>query len=251
MRAVALLGSEHCGQTSWLIRGFDAITQSGERYRFPVDGQEQQWEEYLKTLNFGRTVPSTPGLPGVAWCLDFASNGACNRLYLFDIAGEEAADPRRLTRHRNFRYLDGLVLAIDPFGLDPVRRRYGHTIETLRPPVRPTGRPFGETHLSAILRTLEMCRQAPRAGTWDIPVAVLMTKMDVLGLGQRLGSEVSSTGEDIHRACRRQLSEWGFENMIRAIESHFRRVRFFGTWPGAQGPFAPGNALLWMFDETA
>src|ERR1035438_3307974 len=46
-RAVALVGSDHCGQTSWLMRGFDGISRESERYRFAVDGQEKQWEESL------------------------------------------------------------------------------------------------------------------------------------------------------------------------------------------------------------
>lgn len=250
VRAIALLGTDRCGQSSWLVRSFEEITREAERYRFSVEGQESQWEENLKALSLGRPVPSTPALPGIAWCLDFALYGDCRRVYVYDTAAEEVSDPRRLTRHQNLRHVDGLVVVVDPFGLGLVRQRYGHAIQDLRPPVRPTAQSFGETQLAVLLQSLGVARVEPRSGIWDVAVAVVVTKLDVLGLGRRLGSETRSTIEDIHEACRAQMAQWGFENMIRALDSHFCRVRFFGTWPGSRGPFAPGNALRWMFEES-
>jgi hypothetical protein len=186
----------------------------------------------------------------VAWCLDFVLGGACRRLYVYDIAAQEASDVRRLTRHRSLARLSGLALVLDPFGLAAVRERYGHAIRDLRPPVSPTPQSFGEAELAVVMQSLAACRPSPRGGVWNLSVAVVVTKLDVLGLGRRLGSETASP-EDIHRACRNQAAEWGFENMIRALDAHFRRVRFFGAWPGSRGAFAQGNALLWMYDEAA
>jgi hypothetical protein len=130
------------------------------------------------------------------------------------------------------------------------RQRYLDAVSDLRPPVSPTPEAFNETHLAVLLKTLEVHREPPSAGVWDLAVAVVMTKLDVLGLGRRLGSERTSADE-ISRACRAQAAEWGFDNMTRALETHFRKVRFFAAWPGSRGPFASGNALQWMFEETA
>jgi hypothetical protein len=241
-----MAGSERCGQSSWLTRGFADLTAQAERYRFAITGQEGQWEEAERVLSLGNSLPRTPGMPGIAWCLDTVQNGVGRRVYVYDIAADELTEQPRLGRHRSLRQLSGLAIVIDPFGLDLVRQRYGHVIQNLRPPVRPTPRSFGETELNLVLRSFEVCRPAPPNGVWNLSVAVIVTKLDVLGLGAQMESLAAGAGGQIHEACRVQLSEWGFANMVRALDSRFRSVRFFPTWPGASGACAPGNALRWF-----
>jgi len=249
-RKVAVVGSERCGQTSWIVRAFDDLTRESERFRFPIEGQEQRWEDQLRALSLGNPLAATPSHPGVALCLDFTQRGICRRLYVYDSAAQESGEACRLARHRNFKYLNGLVVVLDPFGLAPVRHRYGQMIVGLRPPVSPSPDAFAEGRLAVVLRALEVHRPTPPGLCWELDVAVVITKLDVLGLGRRLGSEQSSPDE-IHAACQTQVAEWGFDNMSRALAAHFRRVRFFATWPGAHGAFAASNALQWMFEEAA
>jgi len=247
-RALAVLGTERCGKTSWLVRGLDALCMGSDSYTFPLEGQEEQWRAWRQALDLGRVVPPTPAVPGVAWCLDRVQDGRHQRLYVYDTSGLEAVDPQRLARHRSFQHLDGLVLVVDPFGLPVVQRTYGTAVRTMRPPVEPTTRAFGEVHLAAVLQALDTFRPRPLDGRWTLSVAVVVTKLDVMGLIRTLGDERSATEASVEAACRRQLQAWGFENMLRQLDFHFRRVRYFASTPRGNGPFSPGHPLLWSLD---
>lgn len=245
--AIALLGSPHCGQTSWLLRCLDCSRERMDRMSFVLDGQEAQWRGALSALGLGTPPQKTPPVPGTAWCVECVKGGAARRLYLYDVGGDEVSERERLSRHQCFRHVGALIVMIDPFGFPELQKKYGALVRGMRPPVAPTSRTFSEEDLVTLLQTLEAARPAPRDGRWDLSVAVVVTKLDVLGLARHFEADIAgSPGNE--QTCRKKLEEWGFGNMLRRLELHFARVACFATHARGSGTFSPANPLMWALD---
>lgn len=245
-RTVVVLGTPRCGQTSWLMRGFKALRESADQFSFLVENQEDCWRSNEIALNLAKRLPPTPAILPVAWCVEYESNGFHERLYVHDVSGCETVDPHRIARHQCWKHVNGMVLVVDPFGLPAVRRKYGQAIQSLRPPIEPTSQAFSGEHLAAVIQAMTAYRVPRRRGHWNVSVAVVVTKLDALGLIRNFGSEPGSTLESVDTACRNHLMQWGFGNMIREFELRFDKVRYFANGSQGRDAFSPANPLRWL-----
>ena len=242
---ITALGTERSGKTNWLIRGLCGMKEASESFTFPIDGQAERWDRHMAILDCGKAFSPTVAVPGVAWCVDLVKDGAAHRVYIHDTSGQEAHSGKLLLRHRSLCRANVLVLVLDPFGIPSVWKRYGKAVQTMRPPVRRALHPFDVRHLSALLRTLQTLRTAPRQNQWDIPLAVVLSKMDVLGLSRDFGDPETATRASVEKACREHLAGWGLENVMRILEARFSKVAYFACQPFGDPPFSPETSLLW------
>jgi hypothetical protein len=242
---VILMGTAGSGKSSWLICGLQKL-ETRRPLTFPIHGQEESWRGCKTAMARGFYPPPTPAVPSVAWCVDLEGR-SWQRLQVYDISGLEAADSTMLARHRSFRHVTCLVLAVDPFSLVAVRSQHGEALRWIRPPVRPASRAFGQEHLGALLSTLENVRASPRDRPWDVAVAVILTKLNVLGLVRMIG-EPNATLERVNEACRQQLASWDAGSLVRALDVRFHRVHYFAPTPTGEGVFSPDQPLLWAAD---
>jgi hypothetical protein len=246
---LAVLGTERCGKTSWLVRGLDAFCSETGDGGFPLAGQADRWLLFRQALGLGKVIPPTPPVPGSAWCRDWVKDGRRQRLYVHDLSGQETADPHRLARYRCFRQLDGMVIVVDAFGLEVVGRKFGPLVRNMRPPVEPSPRSFAGEHLGALVQALEMSGPAPLNAPRPLPVAVVVTKLDVMGLIRGFG-EAQASAAEAQTACRRQLAAWGWANMLQALEARFQPVAYFACEPSGKGAHSPAAPFRWLLEVS-
>ena len=220
------------------------MKETSESFTFPIDGQAERWNRHKAILDCGKAFSPTVAVPGVAWCVDLVKDGAARRVYIHDTSGQEAHSGNLLLRHRSLCRANVLVLVLDPFGIPSVWKRYGKAVRMMRPPVR-RALPFDTRHLSALLRTLQKLRTAPRQNQWDISLAVVLSKMDVLGLSRDFGDPKTATQASVEKTCREHLARWGLENVMRILEARFSEVAYFACQPFGDPPFSPETSLLW------
>lgn len=248
---VMVLGSPNCGKTTWLLRGLQALAGEHEGLRFALASQQDSWEQQTTALDCGRPAASTPAVPGVAWCCDVALEGQWRRLHVHEVGGEASADEATLFRYRAFQRVTGLVLVLDPFAIPALRHRHGAVARSMRPPLRPAPEPYDASHVTALLRVLDRYRAPTEGHRWTIPVALVLTKLDAMGLSLEFGDPRTPNADDVETACRRKLLAWDFDRLLRSLEAHFRPVRCFATDPYAGGAFSPERPILWMLEQAS
>jgi len=191
-----------------------------------------------------------------------------SRLYLYDAAGEEYAGMERESAQELvfFHDLTGLILLVDPLSLprlgDQGRAGDGAQWEACQVSQVPL-----RVIVSSLSRNVRRFLRCGRSGRRDIPVAVVVNKVDFPIVSARIGAEAirqasaaspSAAGDDTeHRLCREALMEWGAENEVVALESDFSRIRYFscsslGRPPDESGrPFVADRVLpplFWLLD---
>src|SRR5262249_13858697 len=111
--------------------------------------------------------------------------------------------------------------------------------------------PLGTGHVAAVLRALERTRPPPANGRWRLPVAVVVTKLDAMGLLRHFSQGAAAGGGDLEAPCRRPLEAWGLGEVLSSLDQHFPPVNCFASSPYGTGPFAPGAALLWLLSVSS
>ena len=247
---VMVVGTHWCGKTSWLVRGIGRLSEGPYELEFPIEGQAEAWRALKGGLDCGRPVPATPAVPGAAWCIDFFKGKAGRRAYVHDTGGSDEGDAAVFMRYRILGRVDALVAVVDPFGIPAVWKKHGPAVKDMRPAVRPSREAFGATQVSSLLQALETLRKGRRRERWEIPVAVVLTKLDVLGLGRSFGDCATATVESVDLACRKQLEQWGYGNLERLLEARFCRSVFFACQPTGAGAFSADAPLVWAVEEA-
>jgi len=238
---LAVAGTPQCGKTTWLAQACEVMQRGPENWRIRCSGSSESWESLRKAAYLGKPPPSTPALPGTAWQLARVKERHLDHVFIHDTAGAEWADTQRLARYRAFQRLDGLVLVMDPFALPGLSRQYGSFVRDLRPPVMVAREPFGDAHLSNLFQVLELFGCEVR----NVSVAVVVTKLDVMGLSLKFESAQNATLASGTGNCKRLLMEWGMANTIRLLENRFCRVAFFASFPSTKGIFSAANPINW------
>jgi hypothetical protein len=233
------------------MRAFRTLRESADHFSFLIEGQEDCLLSNVSALSLAKKLPPTPAILPVAWCAEYESNGLRERFYVHDVSGCETSVPNRIVRHRSWKHVNGMVVVVDPFGLPAVQRKYGQAIQSLRPPIEPTSQAFSGQHMAAVIQAMTAYRVPRRRGRWSVSVAVVVTKLDALGLIRNFGNEQRATPESVDAACRNYLVQWESGNLIREFELRFARVRFFASSSHGQGAFSPANPLRWLLGANA
>jgi len=231
---VAILGGVGSGKTSllWVLR--DRLRSSNGvpvKIRQPLGDTDQQLDlavADLFTTGRARATPATDAVTrNYAWELVTTTRPRQSALMAFhDAAGEVWQNLERLPRDANarfYRYLElveGIIFLIDG-------QRLAETLaENVRIPHRGVADPAAAQEI-AILDAIDR-RLAARAG--ELPIAVTISKADVLWSDERWKAFKPDSGvsrETMEAAVRELLTLSGRGDMIEELESAFSAVTYF------------------------
>ncbi|MDE5414061.1 TRAFAC clade GTPase domain-containing protein [Alkalihalobacterium chitinilyticum] len=164
-------------------------------------------------------------------------------LYFYDPAGEAYSNTKELARHSYYDYLDGLILVIDPFALPNLASELEEELRDHPSKVNQSAELLDDTfdklmvHLAKNIGIKENKKL-------NIPLAIVINKVDAFGLEERISSyEVSSTIDNeagqsldnhpkselerMNNDCKAFLSSVGYQFFVNQLESKFSRYQFF------------------------
>ncbi|NPV66204.1 MAG: hypothetical protein HPY64_03565 [Anaerolineae bacterium] len=192
-------------------------------------------------------------------------------LYLYDGAGEYYTSQDSAQQQVYYRYVNGLILIVDPFAVPAVYAEYA-------PRLRAEGETLAvnpQEPLSGIyermIETLEVHYSLRRGVRFPHPIAVVLTKADAFDLDERIGGAaarrllaesalVHSETDAINGLVEHFLLSYGEGNFVRNLRAQFNAVRFFSCSstgriirPGDYSSLQPARVLeplLWLMAQN-
>ena len=158
-------------------------------------------------------------------------------IHIYDIAGEVFTDNSENEVQKQYEYCQGIVLILDPFSIPEIRYRYEELLE----PEDIAG--IGNANINSIADTFfNKLREV--IGLSDnkllnIPIAVVINKIDAAGLNQDIGelavNKLKKKDPEKYKdfydvqdyLCRKFLIENGMGNFVNGICNKFKNNRFF------------------------
>jgi hypothetical protein len=280
---IAVVGAKNSGKTNLLVAALRTLEVEfapafGLTLAFANDVEERDYRNRVARLNSGspqdqtqrstRPIAFTVGLRPKA-----GGEGAL--LYLYDAAGEDIqagdAGATGITGHDFHQFVDGVLLVVDPFAEAGLRQPLaaGRSAAEVK---RANPAPHDVSYiLGRMLPFWSRTQRVSAQGRFHFPVAVTLTKADACGLAERVGGYPEPVGlERTFRAAsaeasrfsegiQRLLAENGSEDVLRLVDSHFRKARYFAVSslgrppaPADHSPFKPRAAiapLAWLLVE--
>lgn len=259
-----VFGGPSVGKSSFLFAAIEALTAEMERRQHNPGFVEPRTESELARIRrqfaAGVAPDKTAAALPRAWNLRVVRDGFDPRLlYLYDPAGEAFQDVAGLAGHCYQRYLSGMVVLIDPFSIPTVRDDHAAALAEMREPLKPSSLAI-EDVLSRIMISLEERYGLERTARLQVPVALVINKVDACGLDELVGEaavrarmQASATPltrpEARDRLLREQLIRWGQADLVQQLDARCSQVRYFtcsalGRTPdGSARPFAPRDVL--------
>ena len=158
-------------------------------------------------------------------------------LFMYDAAGETFSTDSHMNLQAYYKYIKGMLIVIDPCAISSYRRYHRDEIEPIRDSLGPSELDIEEV-CNRMLRAVEMYRLERVAEQYSVPVAVVLTKVDALGLENEVGLHAaqqllashpsSMTYEDaINVLVQNFFRQHGLSNFMDQLESRFSEVRYF------------------------
>lgn len=250
---IAFLGGPSVGKTML----FNALaTESlesainGHSWKMVVTNEDEDKICQMKKWVEGGVLSSTTQDRAIeALCID-ADRGEGHfplRVYLYDPPGESFSNTSKLSIHKYYNHLKGVIWVVDPFTIEEVRRRLsGRELE------------FESAKVGAL--PPEECLERWLIGMEkdfsgiikDSVCAVLITKTDVPCFSEVSGLNM---GDD-DAACRKFLSDFDCDSLVNTLDRTFNKVRFFavsatgGKREGEKfNPVGLEEATKWIFNN--
>jgi hypothetical protein len=274
---IPVVGGPNSGKTNYI---FQATKQFIEDYApshstqvtFPDPKHQAEYEKNLQQLATGQVLTKTPELVPHAYNLSVTGGiKVLGRLiYLYDAAGEAYRSSEEAGQQLPYyKYIHGLIFIIDPFSIDYFAKANAHEIAKIRTAIQPsTVNP--EDSFSRMMVLLESCFGVKRGTKFDLPLTVVITKADALGLEAKIGRtaalkymqdnpEIIFEAEASNILVKEFLEEYGMGNLLRNIEGYFSNVRFYacsslGRLPdNSREPYIPmgvADPLLWVLGKV-
>jgi hypothetical protein len=251
---IALVAGPSAGKTTYLAGAMLEFEEMAAEKHFAVDVLDESsaaYSEVVGGLRQGRLPQKTQISGNPALVTEIQGDDRSRVLYAYDVAGEnyQASD-----QVRNLRFLEvpsGLILLVDPLSLTRVVAEHAAELSEARDAVRPSP----EEPMRVLERTVAALVEGG-ANPRDIPVAVVIGKTDAFGIAAEIEALRSSAGDAAPRAW---LDANGAGNFVRAIETEFKQVRWFGCSALGRIPdaadrtaFEPKGAiepLLWLLSR--
>lgn len=277
-----LVGAQSSGKTTWMVAAVWQLAQQfASRYRLRVEFANNQQKkilhDFVAGLVSGARLAKTASIPrprAFNVAIHAADEPGC-LIYLYDAAGEDLTEEARMSGHRFHRFVDGLVVVIDPFA--EALARPGNTGATDRKAwsvVNPAATDAASV-IQPFMSRLEQQMKVAAEGVFPIPVAVVVTKIGAMskvpwsGMTQRPGAAAgggpcrqgaggAAAGEKLSSPIREFLLNLGLANLVLGLETRFRKVAYFTTsaieeLPSASRPPVPPRAampLLWLIQQA-
>jgi len=238
---IALVGPPNSGKTCFQVAAFKGLRDSlakanGFSFAFSNRDSEAFIEDELKTIicsgSTRKTVEYRPS--AVSAVLEKPGHGK-HQVLLFDAAGEVYQASDRLHQHNQFKHLTGTVLLLDPFSLNDIRHRHMHRLKAAGLDHRVATTEIIDI-LDRFLFSLQRHFGVPSDRVIASPLAIAVTKLDLLDLGKELPVTVNQdlTQHELQASSQRirdKLIDWGAMGFVAQVERRFSNVAYFAIAP--------------------
>jgi hypothetical protein len=259
---VPVVGGPAAGKTSFLMANLVELHARAAGGELALDLPEKKdrllFEACQRAFAAGEVVRKTAEYSPDAFLAKLTdTKGNRALLYIYDAAGELYQGADTLRSQVYYGYTHGLLVMLDGFSLPQVQRELGRELATAAAALKPSVERPQDIYDRMISKLREDPRNAKRAR--QLPVAVVITKTDALGLAERIRASGPGAEPDPISARSAAVREWllqnGEGNFVRGVEHDFDQVRYFhcsalGRMPdGAGAPFRPSGALapiVWL-----
>ena len=280
---IGFIGAQSSGKTTLMIVSLWQVVQQfaakfGLQVQFTDNQQKKTLHDFVGHLASGARLAKTASMPRPrAFNVAINTSKGLGRLvYLYDVAGEDLTEEARMGGHRFHRFLDGLVLVVDPFAEALARPgRAGAIDRKAWSEVNPAATDVASVFQPFISR-LEQQMNVSAEGKFPIPVAVVVTKVGAMSkmpwssMAQKRAApapaksdhqgpgEGASVSKKPSLPIREFLLDLGLANLVFGLETRFRKVGYFTTsaieeLPSASRPAVPPRAavpLLWLIQQA-
>jgi len=241
---VPVIGGPLSGKTHYIVASTHLLMgtyQSKYRYKFsfPDPNHERNFERNMEKLMQGQTLATTPEVapPALTLQMSVPKLPVSKMLYIYDAAGEAYNANARTSLQTYYKHICGLIFIIDPSAITKFRLQHESQINAIASTLRPCQSEIMQVH-DRMMRMLERTHGLRRRGRYRLPISVVITKVDALGLEHVVGAdaakdlmqkEPSYTNQDdaINELVRRFLHQYGLSDLLRNLEFHFSTVRYF------------------------
>jgi len=279
---IGFVGAQSSGKTTLMIVSLWQVAQQiaskyGLQVEFADNQQKKTLHDFVARLASGVRLAKTASMPRPR-AFNVAlrnAKGPGGLIYLYDAAGEDFTEESRMSGHRFHRFVDGLVLVIDPFAEALSRPGKGGAIDRKAwSEVNPAATDVASVFQPFISR-LEQQMNVSAKGLFPIPLAVVVTKMGAMSnapwssMAQERDvsappnschqgpSQPVSVGKKPSSPIREFLLDLGLANLVLGLETRFRKVAYFTTsaieeLPSPGRPLARRRAavpLLWLIQQ--
>lgn len=237
---VPLVAGKAAGKTVHAMAAIADLTSSANGapdsvFDFGDESTRERFAEVANTLRNIAAVPATLPSAPLRAATFYLGSSPRKLVYLYDAAGESYQTNDRVSTLQFLGATAGVLLIIDPFALTPVRARLEYDGITLPPhSTEPPGSVAGR-----LTQALRQQRSLSADRRIDVPVAVVLTKCDVL-VG---GGQVRHPYEGLHLAMDEPgmggafrfgaVEEWleaaGEGGFVRDLRAHYRRIGYFAV----------------------
>lgn len=274
---IPIVGGPSSGKTSYIVTATQAFKNTYEKehgyaisFTNPVD--RQNFESRIRQLSMGVQLAKTSEISPQAYNLEIKApqTQIPTIVFIYDAAGEAFATDAEISLQTYYKYIHACIFIIDPCAIPAYRRTHYNDIECIRRALGPSSLDVTEVY-DRMIRMLEIYRGLKRSGSYKLPAAVVVTKVDALGLQDEIGIPAVQrlmtndwsykTQEEASNALILDfLQKYGFANLLRDLEMHFSEIRYFSCSALGRLPLEENKAafistgvldpLVWLFART-
>lgn len=161
-------------------------------------------------------------------------------LYIYDGAGEYYTNQESAQQQVYYRFVNGVIMIVDPFAIEQVYHQYKPRIDTEGQTLAVNAREPLSGIYERMIEALEIHYNLKRDTRFPHPIAVVLTKADAFDLDQRIGAaaahhamqknpQIQSEEEAIDLLVEQFLTAYGESNFVRNLRLQFSAVRFFSV----------------------
>jgi hypothetical protein len=274
---IPVVGGPSTGKSNYIFMATNQLIEQyahprGLKVSFPDENHQREYESNLAFLGSGRELVKTPNVVPQAYNLAVKKpEDLIGRiLYIYDAAGEAYAEEDSTLLQTYYKYVHGLIFIIDPFAIEFYRSQHESEINSVRNAIRPSTLSVMDAY-GRMLTMLESCVGIRSGQKFNVPIAVIISKTDALGLEKQIGqaaitellredSSIRFEVEASRRLIEQFLEENQLGNLIRDLDLQFEHVGYFacsalGRMPksGDLSPYEPVGVLeplLWLLGKV-
>jgi hypothetical protein len=280
---IGFVGAQSSGKTTLMVISLWQLVQQfaakyGLQVEFTDNQQKKTLHDFVAHLVSGARLAKTASMqrPRAFNVAIHTARSPGGLIYLYDVAGEDFTEEARMSGHRFHRFVDGLVLVIDPFAealagpgkAGAIDRKAWSEVNPAATDAASVFHPF--------ISRLEQQMNVSAEGVFPIPIAVVVTKIGAMSnapwssmaqtggvaasakSGSQGPSKAASVGKKPSSPIREFLLDLGLANLVLGLETRFRKVAYFTTsaieeLPSASRASARPRAavpLLWLIQQA-
>ena len=213
---IPIIGGVSSGKTSFMYSTLNTLINDVSKekkwnIRFVNGKQEEKIQMDLESFNKGIQPGKTVKRNAVPYNVFINSNKFCSEklLYMYDIAGEYFDMRSTIRRQNYYKHIDGLIFIIDSLSIEYVAKDINENQEFINS--NPSNADVGDL-IDRFILGLREVKEIEINKLIDVPIAVIVNKMDVVDFKGNTLDFLKETGE---------------EKIIRKFEYNFSNYQFF------------------------